>query len=61
MEIHNIHDSALFNEENYIAQSSTLDTSETDVVTQHNSYFERECFYTSAIEIRCGFNTPMHS
>ena len=30
MEIHNIHDSALFNEENVIAQSSTVDTSETD-------------------------------
>ena len=44
MEIHNIHDSALFSEENYIAQSSTLDTSERDVVTQHdNRYFDREC------------------
>jgi hypothetical protein len=66
MEIHNIHDSALFNEENVIAQSSTVDTSETDPkqMLSHSMTTDTltgSVVYTSAIEIRCGFNTPMHS
>ena len=66
MEIHNIHDSALFNEENSIAQSSTLDTSETDPkqMLSHSMTTDTltgSVVYTSAIEIPCGFNTPMHS
>jgi hypothetical protein len=66
MEIHNIHDSALFNEENSIAQSSTLDTSETDPkqMLSHSMTTDTltgSVVYTSAIEMPCGFNTPMHS
>jgi hypothetical protein len=64
MEVHNIHDSALFNEENAIAQSSTLDTSETDPkqMLSHSMTTDTltgSVVYTSAIEIPCGFNTPM--
>ena len=66
MEIHNIHDSALFNEENSIAQSSTLDTSETDPkqMLSHSMTTDTltgSAVYTSAVKIPCGFNTPMHS
>ncbi|CAC5364115.1 unnamed protein product [Mytilus coruscus] len=69
MEIHNMLDSALFNEENSLILTSNtheLDTSDTDtkMMFTHNKSSDttsNSIVYTSCIEIPCGYGTPVRS